>query len=285
MNTKTATLILAALVLLLSVGIYAQDKYLAKPDEEIYGAWANKDMHPPKTVDFAGGWRDCSTIADSTPTAGEGTEQIMSKRTDADGVIWYETFCTATSGQFKGYKWQRLNKLSKSSTVREFVTVAPVSDFDPKNFPDSVDPSNTSYRIYYRLEDAAALRHDLIVAIEDGTAKDVQAVIDKGVDVKVRGENGWTYLILAAGGNKHPDVITALLKAGSDINAQGDDGETALMHSARYNDNPEIVRVLLMNRANAKLKNNNGETALDCAQDNDNLEGTDALRLLKEASK
>jgi len=285
MRTGKVLLISVGLALLVSAVVVTQDKYIAKPDEAIYGTWTNKDMHPPKTVDYAGGWRDCLAIADSTPTAGEGTEQIMSKRTDADGTIWYETFCTATAGQFKGYKWQRLNKVSKSGTVREFVTVAPVSDFDPKNFPASVDPSNTSYRIYYRLEDAAALRHDLLVAIEDGTAKDVQAVIDKGADVQVRGENGWTFLILAAGANKYPDVITALLGAGSDINAQGDDGETALMHAARYNDNPEIAKVLLMNGANAKLKNNNGETALDCAQDNDNFEGTDALRLLKEASK
>ena len=132
-----------------------------------------------------------------------------------------------------------------------------------------------------------AARHALIDAAEGGTPQDMQAALGKGADVNVRaGENGWTVLILAAGANENPEVIKALLKAGADINAQGEvDGETALMHAARYNNNPEIITVLLKAGADAKVKNVNGETALDCAKSNDNLEGTDALKKLEEASK
>jgi ankyrin repeat protein len=57
------------------------------------------------------------------------------------------------------------------------------------------------------------------------------------------------------------------------------------MHAARYSDNPGVVMALLKAGANAKLKNNIGEKAIDCAKDNDNLKGTDALRQLEEASK
>jgi ankyrin repeat protein len=133
----------------------------------------------------------------------------------------------------------------------------------------------------------AQIRHDLIVAVENGTLEDVRTAISKGADVNARGgENGWTILILAAGGNKNPDVIRTLLKAGADVNAWGEgDGETALMHAARYNDNPEIVLVLLKAGEDAKAKNNNGERALDCAQGNSNLRDTDALKQLEEASK
>ncbi len=155
--------------------------------------------------------------------------------------------------------------------------------------------------------------------VENGTPQDVQAAIDKGLDVNavdkeghtllmhaVNNQNplvittllkagadinakdttfGGTALVWASGWNQNPEVVTVLLAAGADINARDNYGRTPLMAAAKDNRNPEVITTLLKAGADGKVKNNAGKTAFDFAQSNWKLKGTDALKQLEEASK
>jgi ankyrin repeat protein len=94
-----------------------------------------------------------------------------------------------------------------------------------------------------------------------------------------------TPLTWAALLNPNPDVITALLKDGADVKARGENCVTALILAAGGTQNPEVVSALLKAGADAKVKDKSRKTALDYAQRNANLKGTGALRKLEEASK
>ena len=109
----------------------------------IYGTWINEKMNPAKTVETSEGWHDYSSISDTTPYA-KGPELIVRCWTDADGAVWYQTH-----SEERGAKFQTLQKISKSGTVRE-MAANPVDGWDPKYFPKTVDPSAANYHIWYR---------------------------------------------------------------------------------------------------------------------------------------
>jgi uncharacterized protein len=152
-----------------------------------------------------------------------------------------------------------------------------------------------------------------------GTPQEVQAAIDKHVDVNAY-IGTMTPLIIAARLNKDPEVITllvnagakmeakdlqyrgtallwashdnpdievavTLLKAGADVKAIAAYGRTVLMWAAVNNPNPEMIPVLLKAGADPKAKDEMGKTALDFASTRTALKGTDALKQLEEASK
>lgn len=169
---------------------------------------------------------------------------------------------------------------------------------------------------------SAYAQTDFFALVKSGSPQDVQAAISNGADVKARDTTyGWTPLMVAAGFNPNPEVITVLIKAGSDIKAQdpygrtalmaaaGDQspemitvllnagseinahnssGVTALMAAAGYNQNFEVITILLKAGADAKAKDLIGQTALDYAQDNVSqakLKDTDAYQQLLKASQ
>ncbi len=128
--------------------------YVAKPNEELYGTWTNESMTVQKETISATGYKAFSHISDSDSNA-EATTQITNKWKDSEGNIWYKTLGTGTSGEWDGYKWQTLQKLSKSGTMREEVvhvigTVKSESPFDPKSYPPTIDPKSPNYSLYYR---------------------------------------------------------------------------------------------------------------------------------------
>jgi len=75
------------------------------------------------------------------------------------------------------------------------------------------------------------------------------------------------------------------VRARLDVNAKDSDGRTALIQAAWHNQNPEVVGVLVQAGAERKAKDNSGKTAFDYAQGNPKLQGTDAYRMLDEASR
>ena len=79
----------------------------------------------------------------------EVTQEVDRKWTDAEGVVWYRTYGTITSGLGKGLRYQSLFKLSKSGQMLEMVHRW-VHEFGPENFPNTVEPSGEQYHIYYR---------------------------------------------------------------------------------------------------------------------------------------
>jgi len=138
---------------MISISGFADDQYIPTPNEELFATWTNKDMQPQKTVNFSGGYRDYTLLADTESTGGEGTEQIMTKWTDKSGDIWYKIFGTATKGQYSGIKFESITKISKSGKVKESVVIAPVNFYNPDWLWQGVDPSLHNYSIYYRAEE------------------------------------------------------------------------------------------------------------------------------------
>jgi len=150
----------ASIVLLASihVGGWAEEKYMPKEDEELYGTWTNEQgvkdyYHPPKSVVNTDGYKNFVNVSDSVPFE-EGTRQIDSKWIDSEGDIWYKTFGTVTTGVYKGYKYQALVKISKSRTVSEFVFRSiGFLEFDPNDYPTKIDPNDPTYTIQYRAKE------------------------------------------------------------------------------------------------------------------------------------
>lgn len=158
---KSRVVFLSVSVISLSVfllGGCASGKYVPKASEELYGTWTSEQAvndysHPQKAVVTADGYKHYIKVSDSVPSE-EGTEQINSKWTDTEGSIWYKTFGAATTGQYKGYKYQALVKLSKSGTVQESVFIAiGFEEFDPKKYPTKIDPTDSTYKIQYRAKE------------------------------------------------------------------------------------------------------------------------------------
>jgi hypothetical protein len=150
---KAEKKILRIAILLLAVVFVAgcaPGKYVPKANEELYGTWTNeKGVEVEKKISNSpADFKMYLTVSDTDPSVG-GTAEILSKSKDSDGNIWYKTFGTFTSGSGSGTKYQCLWKISGSGTVMECV-LQTVVDFDPKNYPSSIDKSADYYRIFFR---------------------------------------------------------------------------------------------------------------------------------------
>ncbi len=135
---------------------WAQEKYVPKANEELYGTWTNErypksdPYHVQKVVIAADRYELYFGKSDSVKFANSNWE-IEAKWTDSEGNIWYKTFGTHTDGMFDGYRWQEIDKLSKSGTVWER-QLNPIAggDFSPNYYPTKIDPESYYYRILYR---------------------------------------------------------------------------------------------------------------------------------------
>ena len=72
-------------------------------------------------------------------------------------------------------------------------------------------------------------------------------LIDRGVDVNVQDEKGYTPLIIACYNNRY-DAAALLLRHGADVNTADFGGNTALMGAA-FKGYADIARLLLMHGA------------------------------------
>ncbi|MEW6348825.1 MAG: ankyrin repeat domain-containing protein [Thermodesulfobacteriota bacterium] len=125
----------------------------------------------------------------------------------------------------------------------------------------------------------------LLKAALQNDVKQLQELLDKGVDVNAIGRHGWTALIIAActrrtqelnardnegkpvritWGNREPGVIRVLVDRGADVNAADNEGWTALMEAVPDRD-AETVKMLLDGGADVNAKNKDGLTALAIA--------------------
>lgn len=92
----------------------------------------------------------------------------------------------------------------------------------------------------------------------------VAALLDRGIDLTTKDQDGNTALHVAASQADNADMVTRLLVAGSDINAVGNSGSTPL-HSAVRTADVEMVQVLLHWKADLALKDEDGLSALHLA--------------------
>ncbi len=103
----------------------------------------------------------------------------------------------------------------------------------------------------------------------------VAALLDMGVSVDARNEDGDTPLMHAAvQGN--PEIVQLLLAAGADVEAQNPYGITALMEAAFWG-NVEVVELLLQHGANLTSRDRAGRSALQWAIKGDRKEVVDSL--------
>jgi ankyrin repeat protein len=101
----------------------------------------------------------------------------------------------------------------------------------------------------------ALLRASLI-----GHIPAVEALLDAGLDVNAKGQNGWTPLLEAVFGG-HTDTIRVLLDRGADVNATDQTGWTPLMEAAAKG-RTEVVKTLLDYGADVDARTIKSWTAL-----------------------
>lgn len=104
---------------------------------------------------------------------------------------------------------------------------------------------------------------DLLIAAEEGDQAKVKALLGQGLNVKARGRDGNTALMLASLG-RLTGIAQLLLQSGADPNEKRDDGTTALQFCGSNGD-ADTARVLIANGANVDAKDKNGESALGLA--------------------
>jgi hypothetical protein len=147
-------LVLSGMMLALNqVGGWSQEKLSVAKDDMYFGTWTNTGLDIQKSVNFLGGYRDYSKVADEKPYAA-GTEQIAKKWTDSDGNVWYHAYGTVTSGAYAGFRFQNLMKFSKSGTVREQMWTTAVGNFDDSGYATRLNSTDTMhYTIRYRSQE------------------------------------------------------------------------------------------------------------------------------------
>ena len=157
--------VLACLLASVLLGGCGPGKYVEKANEELYGTWTNESYSgvisegnytPQKTVTTSGMYSDYRMLTDHGPGF-MGKEEVASKWKDSEGNIWYRINISGSTGD-NTFKLQSLQKLSKAATVREFVTME-VGAFSPTSYPTKVDPSDPSYRIYYRAKESGCRKN------------------------------------------------------------------------------------------------------------------------------
>ncbi len=116
--------------------------------------------------------------------------------------------------------------------------------------------------------DVNAKNDDGFTALQDSLIyhenKDVfNALIETGADINVNwfGEGGNT-LIHYAVWKKHHTAIKVLVDAGVDINAKNDNGFTALQHSLAYHENKDVFNALIETGADVNVRDNDGHSIL-----------------------
>ncbi len=91
-----------------------------------------------------------------------------------------------------------------------------------------------------------------------------ELLIDKGVNLNLKGKDGKTALMYASA-NNHPEIAKLLLEKGADPNLQNENNWTALMYASSFN-HPETAELLLEKGADPYLRDKDGETAYDLAK-------------------
>lgn len=100
-------------------------------------------------------------------------------------------------------------------------------------------------------------------AVKEGEIVAVKELLDNGIDVNLRDENGMTALIQASS-QGHTDIVRLLLERGAAVNARTKDGWSALMEAALY-DFTDIFKLLVEHGADIHAITPTGWTVTEFA--------------------
>jgi len=92
----------------------------------------------------------------------------------------------------------------------------------------------------------------------------VKLLVEKGADITLKDNEGWTPLVWASWSGTDK-IVSFLLNKGAKINVQTDKKWTSLM-AASLRGYDVVVKLLLDRSADKTVKNSDGETALDIAR-------------------
>ena len=124
--------------------------------------------------------------------------------------------------------------------------------------------------IFFSLPVAAITEKEFKNICRSNSVEQVKAVIASEKNfAKLRFHEMDTPLIIAAQKANNPEILKLIIEAGVDVNARNEDGETALMEIMDESVNLECVKVLLSSGADPNLKDEDGKTALMKALDDD----------------
>jgi ankyrin repeat protein len=102
-------------------------------------------------------------------------------------------------------------------------------------------------------------------AVESGNVDGVKQIIDEGLNVNVL-RDGVTPLMIATSKGQ-TEIAEVILQAGVNINAKSDDGETALHKAAFDQEETGVVQLLMESGIDIDAKNKAGKTALNLAEE------------------
>ena len=106
----------------------------------------------------------------------------------------------------------------------------------------------------------------LYQAAGDGDAQQVTMLLDSGVDVNGRTDNG-SYALNNAAVENEVEVVKILLAHGADPNVQNSQGDTPLICATKYaGGKTATVKLLVEAGTDLAVQDNKGKTALDYAK-------------------
>ena len=123
------------------------------------------------------------------------------------------------------------------------------------------------------------MKEDIFTAVSSDNIGKIRELLDAGVDVDTRRNDGYTPLHLACNRWRRVEVVMFLLSRGADVNAADAFGDTPL-HAASSSGRQDIARILLDAGANINAANNSTGTPLHHAC---RWGHTDTIKLLLES--
>jgi hypothetical protein len=132
-----------------------------------------------------------------------------------------------------------------------------------------------SYRAELEQRGIAFTPESFFRTVHVGDRSDIELFLKAGMNVNVRGENGYTPLMWASASHD-TEIVSFFIEKGADVNAENEDGYTALMFAASTG-NKQMVELFIERGADINARNQTGETALMLASLNDRIEVVRAL--------
>jgi len=118
-------------------------------------------------------------------------------------------------------------------------------------------------------------------AVSNNNPKKIEILLQMGANVNAKSHYGFTPIYHAVGKHSDLEIVNLLIGSGAKVNIKNRDGITPLHYAAWGT--ADKIESLLKAGANPNVTSKSGRTPYDMALENEDLSGSDTLRILKEA--